>query len=186
MKGGKATITAPDNHLGDPRLYLKENIKEVNNIFEKTVPGRTFELQVANETTNNFENLIKLEIVADGKEYIYEVTQPIYSQSEPVLHVFIPTSKANLRGKEISSIRSYYYHAIEGRYIEMGETYTSIPDARESGGNDADVLIYNTNGMLVKHIKANEVANSYCGYLNALPRGVYLIKEGKIIRKVIQ
>lgn len=184
VKNGKATVTVPDNHLGDPRLYLREDIREVTNTFENKVPGRTFELQVANETTNNFENLIKLEIVADGVKYSYEITQPVFSQTRPVLHILVPTTAANLKGRKISSVKVFYYHAIEERYIEMGETYTDVASIARDGGDNGDVRVYSTNGTLLKTVKADKVSTRYQEALESLPRGIYLVKEGMTTRKI--
>ena len=184
VKNGKATVTVPDNHLGDPRLYLKADIKEVETVFKDKVPGRTFELQVANETTNNFENLIKLEVVADGVTYSYELTQAIYSQTQPVLHVQIPTSAVNLEGKKISSVRAFYYYDIEKRYIEMGETFTKVNSIAKNGEDNGDVRVYSANGILLKTIKADKVSTRYQEVLESLPRGIYIVKEGKTTRKI--
>ena len=184
VKNGKATVIVPDNHLGDPLLYLKKDIKEVENIFNSSVKGRAFELNIVNPSTNNFQNKIRLDIVADGHSYTYETTQPVYSQTQPTFHILIPEAKVNLTGKSITSIKAYYYYAIEDRYIEMGETYTTIPQLTMKNQTSGDICIYTTNGILLKNIKAAEIEQTYINVLNTLPRGIYIIVENNISRKV--
>lgn len=184
VKSGKATVKVPDNHLGDPMLYLKNDIKEVDNIFKSNVKGRAFALNIVNPTTNNFQNKIRLDIVADGKSYTYETTQPIYSQTQPTFHILIPEAKVNLAGKNISSIKAYYYYAIEERYIEMGETYASVPQLTITSQKCGDIRIYTTSGILIKSVKAAEIEESYNKVLNSLPHGIYIVVEKGTSRKV--
>ena len=42
-----------------------------------------------------------------------------------------------------------------------------------------------TNGILVKHISAKNVAEQYGDVLNNLPHGIYVVKEGSKTRKII-
>ena len=48
------------------------------------------------------------------------------------------------------------------------------------------VEIYSVNGILVSRIPAAVVSSSYERILNDLPQGVYIIKDGKIIRKIVR
>lgn len=184
VKGGKAEITVPDNHLGNPRLYLERNITEVENTFEKTVSGRAFELNFVNPSTNNFQNKIKLEIVADGEEYSYVTTQPVFSQSKTTYHILVPQSVVALKGKSITAIKAYYYNALEDSYILLGTTEPSginTPEIRVAKG---DIFIYSVNGILIKRIVAGNVAESYGNVLKSLPRGIYVVKEANKARKI--
>ena len=184
VKDGKAEITVPDNHLGDPKLYLEKDITEVENVFEKIVSGRTFELNFINPSTNNFQNKIKLEIVADGAEYSYVTTQPVFSQSKTIYHILIPQSAVALKGKNITSIKAYYYNTVEDAYTLLGTTEPSGINAPETETAKGDIFIYTANGFLVKHIAAGNVAKSYENILKSLPRGIYVVKEGNKTRKI--
>lgn len=184
VKGSKAEITVPDNHLGDPKLYLEKDIAEVENAFEKTVSGRAFELSFVNPSTNNFQSKIKLEIVADGAEYSYVTTQPVFSQSKTTYHILVPQSAIALKGKSITSIKAYYYNAIEDDYTPLGTTEPSGINAPETEYPKGDILIYTANGFLVKRIAAGNVAESYGNILKLLPQGIYIVKEGNKARKI--
>lgn len=185
VRNGRATVTPPDNHLGDPDLYLKEPIVEVDNIFSNDTKGRAFELQLGNNTTNNFEGTIRLEVVADGKTYEYETTQPVYSQTHPVYQILIPTSAINLDGKNISAIRAYYYYSDAYHLIGIGESSTAISMLPEQAGGNGDLRVFSANGMLLKTIKATDVSRTYNSVLNGLPKGIYVVKEGKTTRKIV-
>lgn len=184
---GRATITPPDNHLRDPELYLKESIVEIDNAFKSVTngQGRVFELQLGNNTTNNYEGAIKLELVADGKTYEYETTQAVYSQTHPVYQILIPTSAINLEGKNISTVRAYYFYSGAYHLIGIGESSTAVSEMHDQVGGNGDLKIYSVNGLLLKTIKATDISYSYNYFLNSLPKGIYIIKEGKTTRKII-
>lgn len=185
VKNGKAEITVPDNHLGDPKLYLEQDITEVENTFEKFVPGRTFELKFINPTTNNFQNKIKLEILVDGEEYSYITTQPVFSQSKTIYHILVPQSAAALEGKHITSIKASYYNTLEDDYTLLGTTEPSAINVPTTDIQKGDIFIYSVNGILVQHIAAGNVADSYGNILKTLPRGIYVVKEANKTRKIL-
>ncbi len=184
VNGGKAEIIVPDNHLGNPKLYLEKDIIEVENPFGKTVSGRAFELNFVNPSTNNFQNKIKLEIVADGAEYNYETTQPIFSQSKTTYHILVPQAAVALEGKSLTSIKAYYYNTTEEAYTLLGTTEPSGINVPETEAAKADVFIYSANGILIQRIAAENVAESYGNFLKSLPRGVYVVKEANKVRKI--
>lgn len=184
VNGKKATVTPPDNHLGNPNLYMTGQITEVEN--NSGVPGRVFQLQLANNTTNNFEGLFMLEIAAEGESYEYEITQSIYSQTQPVFHVLVPTSAYNLEGKAIDSVKTYYNYAEKWHLIGVGESSSVVIDENKHIRSNGYVEIYSVNGLLVSRIPAAAVSSSYERILNDLPQGVYIIKDGKIIRKIVR
>ncbi|MDE7456600.1 MAG: C10 family peptidase [Prevotella sp.] len=119
VSNGMAIVTVPPNHRLDPKLYLTENIQEVDNEFASKVAGRSFRLPITNGTLNNFENNVKLDITADGVCYSYVTTLPVYSQTSTTYHILVPTYICNLEGKSICSIKASYYYDLEDRYIEM-------------------------------------------------------------------
>lgn len=187
VTNGKAVVTIPENHRLDPMLYLDEDIKEVDNDFAKFVPGRSFALPINNPTTNNFENNIKLDIVADGSLYSYEAKVPVFSQTNTELHILVPQAKVDLEGKNITSVTASYYYDLEKRYVEIT---TTIPSSIEtftnvSGSSTADIYIYSMNGIVVKKIRAQDVNSQYGAVLKDLPHGIYIVKEGNKTRKIV-
>lgn len=186
VANGKATVTVPDNHKLYPNLYLDESINEVSNEFANIVPGRTFSLKINNPSVNNFENAIRLSIVADNTDYTYETILPVYSQTENVFCILVPQEKADLAGKNITSVTASYYYDIENRYIKLS---TTIPSSIESDNiqnqASADICIYSIRGDLVKNIRAQEIGSLYKSILTVLPHGIYIIKEGNKTRKIV-
>ena len=186
VSNGIATVIIPPNHMLDPELYLTEEIQEVDNEYSSIVSGRSFSLPISNVTLNNFENKVKLEIIADGMEFSYTTTLPVYSQTNTTYHVLIPSYMCNLDGKAISSIKAYYYYDLENRYIEMivGDGPQSVNEIADNTicGN---VNIFDISGRLLTTIKSGEVNSFYQNFLQTLRKGVYIIKEGRQTRKIM-
>jgi len=176
VANGMATITIPDSHKGNPCLYLREPIKEVETEYANKEPGISFLLALTNNTINNFEDVIRFEIVADGSTYTYDATIPVYSQSKTDFHVLIPQSSVDLTSKTITSIKTSYLY--DGQYIELGmvEPTNISTIAKEK---TSDVSIYTLQGTLVRRISASNVSSDYQQVLEELPRGTYVIKEGQ-------
>lgn len=180
---GQAFIKVPDNHLLNPDLFLTEEIKEVPNDFAHVVAGRAFALSVKNSTVNNFQDNIKLEIVADNESYEYEQIMPVYSQTSQEYHILVPQSVADLNNKKIESIKAYYYYPLEDRYIEMGISGSS--KVSQFPKDDGFITIYRISGEIVKIIPYDDVDTIYRNVLISLPKGLYIIKEGNKHRKLI-
>lgn len=71
-------------------------------------------------------------------------------------------------------------------YLEkftFSEEANSIDLIKTERTND-DVCIYNINGMLLKTIKQNDGTSSYS--TSDLPKGTYIIKNGKTTYKIIK
>lgn len=186
IENGIATVSVPDNHLQNPLLYLGKPIEEVGTEFENFAPGRSFLLAIKNSTVNNFQNTIRLELVADGETYVYDVVLPVYSQTETEFHVMVPNDKINLDGKDITSVKASYYYALEDRFIEMGESIpSSVDETLKASSENGDIRIYTLQGYLIKIIPASEVADVYGRVLSNLPHGCYIIKEKQKARKII-
>ena len=185
VSNGTATIIIPPNHMLDPELYLTEAIEEVDNEFASSVAGRTFRLTISNGTLNNFENSVKLNITADGAEYSYTTTLPVYSQTKTVYDILVPAYMCNLDGKQVSSIKASYYYEVEDRYIEMPIGDNAQGVERINGEQiSGDVYIFDISGRLLTTIKATQVDTRYPDFLNTLTDGVYVIKEGNNTRKL--
>ena len=185
VNSGMATITVPDNHEGNPQMYLARDIKEVDNLFFKTVPGRVFELDIVNPSTNNFLDSIQIEIVADGIEYTYKTYQPVFSQSQTVYHVLVPQTAVDLEGKTITDVNAFYYSSERGGYEVMRTTKPTGVGSTEAVTQAGNIAVYTINGMLIKCIDAKNVATTYADFLKSLPHGIYVVKEGKKVRKIV-
>lgn len=188
VNSGIATVIMPHNHALDPCLFLAEPVHEVENDFSSTTPGKTFAVKISNNTLNNFEQKVRLEItVAGGEEYSYETVLPVYSQTSVPFHILIPTAEVNLEGKEINNVRAYYFYDTEKNYIEMTtEDPTLSINDNNIDGNSGDIWIYNISGILLKKLKSDEIISNYRNFLSELPQGIYVIKEGRKTRKLVK
>lgn len=118
------------------------------------------------------------------REYSYVTTQPVFSQSKTTYHILVPQSVVALKGKSITSIKAYYYNALEDSYILLGTTEPSGINTPEIGVAKGDIFIYSVNGFRIKRIAAGNVAESYGNVLKSLPRGIYVVKEANKARKI--
>lgn len=183
VANGSSTITIPNSHKGNPCLYLRESIKEVETEFANSVPGRSFLLALTNNTGNNFEDVIRLEVVVDGVTYTYDATIPVYSQTKTDFHISIPQSSVDLSGKTITSIKASYLY--DGQYYELG-TVEPTQIAQFAQDKASDIYIYTLQGTLVKRLSSSDVSSAYQQVLEQLPHGTYIIKEGAKSRKFLK
>lgn len=180
---GVSTITIPDNHTGNPCLYLREQIKEVETEYANKEPGRSFLLALNNNTTNNFEGTVRIEVTADGEKFTYDATIPVYSQSKTDFHISIPQSSVDLSGKTVTEVKASYLY--DGQYYELGMVEPSHISKIEQN-NTNNVYIYSLQGLLVRMIPYDNVSSDYQQMLQHLPRGVYVVKEGTSCRKFMK
>lgn len=181
VKNGTVLITIPDNHAGNPNLVLNGNIEEVDTWSPGTVPGRSFHLPIINNTINNFEGIIKLEIVVEDITYEYQAEVAVYSQTNVDYHILIPYSTIDLQNKPIDSIRAYYIY--EGNTYPMNDVHTNI-DFIDANENAADINVFDINGNRIAHIPAEKTHYEYPQLLKKIQRGIYIVQEGKKIRKI--
>lgn len=185
VNGSHATITIPERHDGDPMMYLSEPVNEVKNEFPNQVEGRAFALRLCNETVNNFQDSVRLEIEADGHAYVYSTVLPVYSQTSPEFHILVPQGKVDLQGKTITSIRAAYRMSATGDYVELTTERPSTSVESVAADAQADILVYSLQGVLVGRMAACKVTDDYLRMLANLPHGVYIVKEGKKSRKIL-
>lgn len=171
--------------MQDPQLYLTEDITEVEPEYFSSEPGRSFRLVIANPTTNNFQDTIRLEITANGEQYTYNAILPIYSQTQTEFHYLISDSMLDIEGMDITEITPYYYYALEGRFIKFGESVNSVESIMDDDVS-SDITVYTLDGIKIASIKAEKVETGYPSLLNSLARGIYIIKEGNKSRKILK
>ncbi|MDE5887426.1 MAG: C10 family peptidase [Muribaculaceae bacterium] len=188
VRGGIAAVTIPDNHQLDPCLFLAEPISEIENEYSKTTPGRLFAMTISNNTTNNFQNKIRLDIeVEDGQEYSYETILPVFSQTSIPFHVLLPKAAINLQDKAIKSLKAYYYYDIDKKYVELTTSDPTLSvDENIMEECSGVVEVYSISGILLKKLNANEIVTEYGNFLSNLPHGIYVIKEGTKTRKIVK
>lgn len=177
IKNNSVIITMPDCHNLNPLLYLSAPIEEVETWRDDLVPGRTFRLCIKNETTNNFQGTLKLIVTADSKEYEYETTIAVYSQSTPEYRIEIPTVACDLANKRITSIRVYYEY--DSQDFEMTTTKPSSVTGIQQVQSTL-VTIYSVSGLKITTLNGYDVNSQLQYTLRNLPKGIYIInKNGK-------
>ncbi|MCH5347099.1 MAG: C10 family peptidase [Muribaculaceae bacterium] len=179
VANGKATITVPDSHAGDPLIEAAKNITEVDILSPNTVPGRSFEIELVNSTSNNYEGPLKLVLtVADNTrstqtiEYTTDIA--LYSNTTVPHHILVPTSAINLNNKTITDVKAYYTYRDEEKLIAVqNNTTTGIEAVDITDGNDtlAPIIYYDLNGAQVQ--------------ADALRPGVYIRRQGANTSKII-
>lgn len=186
IRDGNATVIVPDNHQLNPLLYLTGDITEVENEFADIAPGRTFALNICNPTVNNFENKVRLDIATTTGTNSFEQILPVYSQTTQEFHVLVPEERIRLTG-DIESVKAYYYYPLEDRYIEIGDKDVSGIEnlLTETTADGCDLSIYTISGRLVGTIAAERVGSRYAETLKSLPKGIYVVREGNRVRKII-
>lgn len=187
VEGDVARVIVPPNHIQNPNIYLTEEVQEIENIYDSTTPGRMFTLTLNNTTVNNFENKIKFEIDTEDKMYEYETVIPVYSQTSTPYRILVPTSLIDLRNQKVTAVRVFYYYDQEERHIEMPVgNALGVIRTNENSEISGDIQIYTITGTLFIKVKAVDVLMRYNDILNNLPNGIYVIKEGNRIRKIVK
>lgn len=181
IKDDIVNITMPDIHNLNPLLYVSTPIEEVETWRADLVPGRTFRLCIKNETTNNFEGTLKLEVSADGAIYEYETTIAVYSQTTPEYRVEIPENACNLTNKHITSIKAYYKYDAE--YIEMTTTKPSSI-SNISYTLSTPITIYSISGLKIATISNTDDNSFYLSTLKELPKGIYIVNKNGMSYKI--
>lgn len=177
VKNSFVSITMPDCHNLNPLLYISTPIEEVDTWRADLVPGRTFRLCIKNETTNNFEGTLKLEVTADGTVYEYETAIVVYSQTTPEYRVEIPTNACDLTNKQITSIKAYYEY--DSEYFEMTTTKPSSV-AEVQYNQSTPVSIYSLSGIKIATVSSSDDNSLYQFTLRNLPKGIYIVnRNGK-------
>lgn len=181
VKNGIVSITMPDCHNLNPLLYISAPIEEVETWRADLVPGRTFRLCIKNETTNNFEGTLKLEVIADGTKYEYETTIAVYSQTTPEYRVEIPTAACDLTNKQITSVKAYYVY--DSEYFEMTTTRpSSVTDVLSN--QSTSVSIYSLSGLKIVTVRDSDDNSLYQSILRNLPKGIYIVNKNGMRYKV--
>lgn len=161
--------------------------EEINEVWEKAIP----------QPKNNPDLFrkdyagawIRKDAYGEQSEYGWEIDHikplAIYSQTQVTYQVLVPQTAVDLKGKSISSVKAYYYDSTSETYKPLLAKGVSGVNAVEASKQSGDIYVYTTNGMLVKHIAAKNVAEQYGDVLNSLSHGIYVVKEGGKTRKII-
>lgn len=180
VESGKATVTIPDHHAGDPQITMTAAFTEVETWSPSTVPGRTFALNLVNSTSNNYEGPLTLVIetgdVASRASATYRFTTDIalYSNTAVTHHILVPTSKIDLRNKNVTAVSAYYTYDNRELPVLIDETTTGVedvmtPDAEADAS--ATAVYYNLNGVRIE--------------ADRLVPGIYIRRQGTTATKII-
>ncbi|TGY76498.1 C10 family peptidase [Lepagella muris] len=183
VENGFCRITVPDHHSGDPNLMLADSIEELESDYNKQNRDHIYRVHIVNGTTNNFEDIVRIEVSTDQGDMKYDTVLPIYSQTDTEFHINVPDHIFDLEGKTVQALRAYYYDKDSDAFHEItkdGHLAASLLLTDDT----AAVRVYSMNGVLMYESSGSCVSEEYGQFLRTLPKGIYIVKEGKKVRKI--
>lgn len=112
-------LTTMGNHTLETNLYLLSPITEIGEASGEYT-GKLFSLDIKNPSDNNFEHLIKFEIVSKGVVCgTYEQNTSVYSGCEVEYHFLIPNQVFDFANNSDYTVKAYYYEHNQKEYIEL-------------------------------------------------------------------
>jgi len=109
VESGKALLTVPVNHRRSPNLFLREEIRVVENVYERQQPGTALLLAMSNTAVSSFCDTLRLAITLENEvqPYVYETEAAVYDGCEADYHILIPDTCLNLKGKTFTVTCEY-------------------------------------------------------------------------------
>lgn len=181
VKDGFATVIVPNQYKGDPELYLST---DVSLTYGSNTSGLDILCDLINPTDNNYNGKFKVEVTTDNSFYTYEPSVCIYGNTNVKYRFSIPNSKLDLTSSSVNSVNLWYLYG--DKEIALTTTRPNNVSGPAIDNYDSDIIIYTLQGHSVAMIKHDQIENVYNDILSSLPKGVYIIKEGKKTRKLIK
>ena len=109
VENGRALLTVPVNHRRSPNLFLRENIRVVDNVYERQQPGTALLLAMSNNAVSSFSDTLRLAITLEGEAqpHIYETEAAVYDGCQADYNILIPDTWLNLKGKNFTVTCEY-------------------------------------------------------------------------------
>ena len=146
VSGSTFTFHMPDYHNGPTHLYLKETVKEIAGAREG---GRTFEFTIANPSTNNFEDTLRVTVTnVDSKVYESLMPTSVYDGQSLTYRYFIPDDKADFTGGNYTIALSYHEKAM-GKWLPL--TISQADTLKGDANGDGKVSVTDI-AVIVNHI----------------------------------
>lgn len=180
VKNDVYTFTMPNYHTLDTHLYLDGgSITEVQGV---TSEGKVLELTICNPSDNNFEDSLRLSVIANGKIHNYDMVTSIYEGQKVTYRFLVANNEINTNNGYTAE--AYYKEVITGKWLRLTDQSSGVR-ATLSPYFDG-VEIYTIGGKLLSRIEKMNIDNSYSQYLSQLPKGIYILRDKNGTRKFIK
>lgn len=180
VRGSSVTVTVPDQHKGDPELYMSDNAALTYNTSSGCLE---ILCDLINPTDNNFEGKFRIEVQTDNSTSVYEPDVCIYGDTNVKYRFSVPKSVYDPAIGSVKNVDIRYMY--DEQEIVLGTTRPNgISDLTMD--KDQDIYIYTLQGACIAIVKRGEIQTAYNDILSSLPKGVYIIKEGSHTRKIMK
>ena len=190
VKGDKTTVVLSENHRRSTGIYLIKEISKSENrsIYnkDKNRTGTVINLSIKNPSTNNFCDTLRLALNIEGQvPQYFKTIIAVYDGCVQDCGILIPEETINLKNKNFS-VHVDYWNKSTQEYLPLvyhDPASVSTPDYVQKAES---LHVFDSKGHLVQIIKAQNISTIYASLLHKLPKGLYIIKEGNKIRKIIK
>ena len=146
ISGKDFTFHMPDYHNGPTHLYLKEDVEEITGAREG---GRTFEFTIANPSTNNFVDTLRVVITnATGRAFESNMPTSVYDGQSLTYRYFIPDDQADFMDGDFTIALSYHETAT-GEWLPL--TISQAEPLKGDANDDGKVSVTDI-AVIVNHI----------------------------------
>lgn len=187
VRNGTRTVTLPENRRRSTGLHLLRDITTADSRYPSTRPGTALNLSIKNPSSSSFCDTLRLTIEVEGENTLtFKTKASVYDGCEQDYAILIPqVDKVGLKNKKLK-VTAEYWDEPKGQYLPLVIKDPSSVSETASFPKMDDIRVYDTQGHLLKVIGSSDVATEYAGWLQQLPRGLYIVKEGGRTRKIIK
>ena len=188
VENGEARLSVPVNHRRSTGLFLREDIRVVDNVYEQQQPGTALLLAMSNPSVSAFCDTIRLHITLDGSTapIVYETEAAVYDGCEADYHILIPDETLYLKGKQFS-VTCEYKDEAQGLFLPLtkkGDTSIGQLD-RPAPPSDHNLYIYDMHGRQRACLSPQSIESAYQPLLRTLPAGIYMVRQNGKARKAV-
>ena len=181
VSGQTFTFHMPDYHNGPAHLYLKKDVEEIVGARDG---GRTFEFTIANPSTNNFEDTLRV-TVTNARGQVFESSMPtsVYDGQSLPYRYFIPEDQADFMNGNFT-IALHYHETATGAWMPLTDSPSGIVVTTSTAATRRPAGIYTLGGIRVAALPNTHSATRSESEL--LPSGLYVVclPDGTV-RKIV-
>ena len=184
VQAGQARITVPVNHRRSPHLILREEVRVVENVYERQQPGTSLLLAMRNSSVSAFCDTLRLHITLAGESvpFVYETEAAVYDGCDADYQILIPDTTFYLKGKQFS-VKCEYKDQGVGQFLPL--TCPTDEDGMEPITTHRHLCIYDLQGRCRVNLPPQSIESDYQRALSTLPNGVYVVTQYGRSRKVV-
>jgi hypothetical protein len=173
-------FTMPNYHNLETHLYLENGA--IHEVTDMKADGKVLELTICNPSNNNFEDSLRIVVMANGQTRQYDMVTSIYDGQKITYRFLVANSEIDTNSGY--TVVAYYKEVNTGNWIQLLDRAT---DSRTATAATFDGLeLYTVDGILLKRIEKMDVCTSYSQVLSRLPKGSYIICDENGKRKYVK